>query len=833
MSTKPTYEELQARVAHLEESLAKRNHELSNEITELVIVRSDLEKRIQELRAVLQITTLSDTLNISMEDFYTGLLNIVTESFQFPSITCAELQIGDRVYQTPNFKATRWKMGRGLMDSCHEKVGNLAVYFLEEQPERDFGPFTIEERNLMVMISRYLVQIIKRKQYEEQNRIFRAVISQSPFSVIITNEKGIIEFVNTNFIHTLGYDPEEMKDDFISSILNDSINVSGYEELKKVIQAGEIWRGELIATRKDGQKIWLRLVNFPIVHQNRIKKYVAIINDITDIKAAEVAKQEQEALYRTLVDNIPLAITIFDKDGKISFTNEITENMFKVETGGMKGKYVHEIFPKETADDAVRIFREIFQTGLAVNADRHFIWKGQMLSYKVTRQPLFNEQGEVINILAIAQNITDQTRHEQLLKIQHQIDSLSNLSANLDTSLKLAFDNLMQIDWVSGGGIYLFNENKKYLRLVYSQGLSDEYVSRVSKYPAGSEPVNAILQKKPRYGTADNSLETVKPFILKENLKLIVSIPLIYQDQVIGSLNLASKTTDEIGKNDRLIIESIASRLADLISLVQTREKLTMVNKELNKSLKDVRENQDLLIQKSKLESLGRLTAGLAHEINQPLSVIALAFENITYKLMDSPVHQEYLARKAETINQSIEKIRLLIDHFRLFARDQSSVMFEKTDVNIAIRESLALTELQMAKQHISIELDLYKGHCYTLGNLTKLEQVMMNLISNARDAVEEKGKLKQYAGMSKKIIIRSYIENQKIVILVEDNGIGITAENQSKLFTPFFTTKPPGQGTGLGLAIVYAIISEMKGTIKVFSENEKFCRFFLTLPKI
>jgi C4-dicarboxylate-specific signal transduction histidine kinase len=266
---------------------------------------------------------------------------------------------------------------------------------------------------------------------------------------------------------------------------------------------------------------------------------------------------------------------------------------------------------------------------------------------------------------------------------------------------------------------------------------------------------------------------------------------------------------------------------------VQTREKLTQVNRELNKSLKDVRENQDLLIQKSKLESLGRLTAGLAHEINQPLSVIALAFENITYKLMDSPVHQEYLARKAETINQSIEKIRLLIDHFRLFARDQSSVMFEKTDVNVAIKESLALTELQMAKQHISIEMDLHKGHCFTLGNLTKLEQVMMNLISNARDAVEEKGKLKQYAGMSKKIIIRSYIENQKIVILVEDNGIGITAENQSKLFTPFFTTKPPGQGTGLGLAIVYAIVSEMKGTIKVISENEKFCKFFLTLPKI
>ncbi|MCU0370991.1 MAG: PAS domain S-box protein [Bacteroidales bacterium] len=840
MEKDATIKELQARIAHLEEVLARRNHELSNEITELVIVKSDLEKRtkelsnrVQELKAVLQITTLSDTPNISTKDFYDGVLKIITESFQFPSITCAELKIGETVYHSPKFKETNWKMGRGIMDSCHEKVGSMTVYYLAKKPERDFGPFTKEERNLLVVVSRYLVQIIKRKQFEEQNRIFRAVLSQSPSAVIITNETGQIGFVNDAFLQTLGYTPEDMQDEFVYSIMHGSGNVAKYNELKNAIQAGEVWKGELEAIRKDGTEVCLRMVTFPVYFQGKIRNYVSIFNDITSIRASEKARQEQEAIYKTLVENIPLAITIFDENGKIAYTNANTEKMFQLENGSMTGKYVHEIFPKETADDQVRIFREIFQTGLAVNVDRHIDWRGQRMSFKITRQPLFNEQGEVRGVLAIAQNITQQTRHEQLLMIQHQIDSLSNVSTDLSSSLKMAFDNLLQIDWVSGGGVYLFDENKKNLNLVYTQGLSKEYTRMVSKYPYNSDPVSIILQKKPLYGAMGDFTESVRPYIQKENLKLIVSIPLIYQDEVIGCLNLGSKVTDEISPNDRMIIESIASRMAVLISLLQTREKLTVVNEELKKSLKEIRENQDLLIQKSKLESLGRLTAGLAHEINQPLSVIALAFENITYKLTDSSVHAEYLARKTETINQSIEKIRLLIDHFRLFARDQSSVMFEKTDVNIAIRESVALTELQMAKQHITVDLDLCKGPCFTLGNLTKLEQVMMNLISNARDAVEEKGRMKQYADMSKHIVIKSYVDNQKIIILVEDNGIGITTENQAKLFTPFFTTKPPGQGTGLGLAIVYAIVTEMKGSIKVFSESENFTKILLTFPKI
>jgi two-component system NtrC family sensor kinase len=109
----------------------------------------------------------------------------------------------------------------------------------------------------------------------------------------------------------------------------------------------------------------------------------------------------------------------------------------------------------------------------------------------------------------------------------------------------------------------------------------------------------------------------------------------------------------------------------------------------------------------------------------------------------------------------------------------------------------------------------------------------MLNLLSNARDAIQEKARMPRYAGYPGRIYIETVIENKKIIVRVEDSGIGIKPENMNKIFTPFFTTKPPGQGTGLGLAIVYGIITEMKGTIEVFSEYEKFTNILLTFPKI
>jgi C4-dicarboxylate-specific signal transduction histidine kinase len=344
---------------------------------------------------------------------------------------------------------------------------------------------------------------------------------------------------------------------------------------------------------------------------------------------------------------------------------------------------------------------------------------------------------------------------------------------------------------------------------------------------------NVAFQKVPRYVTTEFYLSSTDEDIRNENITFIAVLPIVYHDRTLGLLNLASRKVTDIDDQDRKALEIIALKIGNLLELIYTREKLTSANIELTRNLKELQEKQDLLVQKSKLESLGEIAAGLAHEINQPLSVISLAFENILYKLMQVEAHTDYFSKKSDVINMNIEKIRQLIDHIRVFSRDQSSLMFEKVNLNQAIRSTIALLNVQLRSHHIRLTLDLAEEDCLTLGNMTKMEQVMMNLVSNARDAVDEKGHTMKGTDYIKEIAIKTFKKGPNVAIVVEDNGCGIKKENLEKIYNPYFTTKPPGHGTGLGLSIVYGIVTEMKGKIEVESILNKFTRIKIVLPKI
>jgi PAS domain S-box-containing protein len=673
---------------------------------------------------------------------------------------------------------------------------------------------------------------IKISSFEEQSRVFEAVISQSPSAILITDEQGIIRYANDAYFQTLGYAPELMKEEFMLSILQDDESLVKYEELKASIKNGDIWRGELRTARKDGQAIWVRLVTFPIIHQGQVKNYVVIFNDNTRLRDIEAARQNQDAIYKALVENMPLAIIIFDENGKILFVNENTEKLFNLEKGSMLGKTVHQVFPAETADDQVKLIRQVYETGKPVNTDRNMVWQGKMMNFKVTRQPLFNEKKQVISVLGIAQNITERKRQQKLLNIQRHIDSISNVSNDLKSSLDIVFQYLLKVEWIDCGGVYILNENKDAFELTYSEGLSEKFVGLVSYVPMSDIFTRYLLTKIPLYISEPDFAEQIKQDMIDEGLKAEAVIPLVYQDEVIGSLNLGSRSAKKIDEFDKKIVESIAYRLANLIMLVKTRMQLDRSNNELNNKLQELNIKQQLLIQKSRLESLGELSAGLAHEINQPLSVVSLAMENIQYKLGKKAASEEYLLGKIQTINNNINKIRELIDHVRIFSRDQGTILYEQVDVNLVIRNALSMIESQLRSRNIKVVTDLSTDLGFTVGNPSRFEQVILNLLSNSRDALGEKDSKSSLDNMSKEIRIKTFSENNRIFMQVWDNGSGISEKNLDKIFNPFFTTKSEGLGTGLGLPIVYGIIGEMNGEINVRTDDGKFTEISIDLPQ-
>ncbi len=272
---------------------------------------------------------------------------------------------------------------------------------------------------------------------------------------------------------------------------------------------------------------------------------------------------------------------------------------------------------------------------------------------------------------------------------------------------------------------------------------------------------------------------------------------------------------------DRNKLQLIITKVSDIIQL----EKQIKAEREKNQY------QQQLLIHKSKLESLGKLAAGIAHEINQPLGGIAMSIENMHYKLKQDNIDKQYFNEKIETISNNIERINKIIEHIRIFSRAQGTDNAELFPVNEAIFNALSLTQTQLTNHGIKVHTDINNSKLMASGNKYKLEQVLINLINNARAALKQKEK-ENTENFVPSVFIRSSIQNKKITIEVEDNGSGIEEKTQQMIFDPFFTTKSEGEGTGLGLSISYGIIKEMHGEIEVFSEFGKMTCMKITLPK-
>ena len=687
----------------LQERIAELEALLENKTT-------DLNQRIRELKAVQHISALSDSVNLPLEDFYAYVLKVIVSGLRYPHIACAGLQLGEKQYTTDRFNTSPWKIGLALADQ-NKMFGYLTVYYLEELPEADNGPFTREEQNLIVVMTRYLSQITRRKQFEEESRMFNTVISQSSSAIIITDKQGVTRYINDSFTWCMGFTLKEMEGNpairFMDCLVKDEENLKIIDELAKTNKAGNQWQGEIRVKRKDDKVIWISAVTFPLIDKQKIYSFVAIFRDITEQKV-----------------------------------------------------------------------------------------------------------------------------RDNLIGVMHQIDSLSNITASLDDSLKITFHYLKQIDWIDAIGIYLFDDDRKYLRLIRAEGLSDEFLQLVGSYAVEEAPAQIVIQGKVIYAGEEALLDSVHEKTRKEGLTMTASIPLIYRDEVIGCLNLASRHHTGISPLNQQVIESIASRLATLVALIKTREQLRQTNAELLLTIEKISENQQLLIQKSKLESLGELSAGLAHEINQPLSVISLVTENMELQLTKDTVGKDYMQKKISSINENINKIRELIDHVRIFSRDQGSILFEQVDVNKAVLHALSLVSAQLTYHNINVTKELGDKLGYTLGNPSRLEQVIFNLISNARDALDENEKLKLPGAQEKEISINTASKKNIIEIKIRDNGTGIPPEHLSQVFNPFFTTKADSKGTGLGLSIVYGIVKEMNGDIKIESELNNYTQVTVTLPR-
>jgi C4-dicarboxylate-specific signal transduction histidine kinase len=279
---------------------------------------------------------------------------------------------------------------------------------------------------------------------------------------------------------------------------------------------------------------------------------------------------------------------------------------------------------------------------------------------------------------------------------------------------------------------------------------------------------------------------------------------------------------------------AVLTFVSDISARKKTDEELKKLNRNLEQRVQEellkIREQQEMLIQKSKLESLGELAAGIAHEINQPLGSISMSLDNLQIKLQSGEITEEYTKRKMDSVFRDIERIRNIIEHVRIFSRDQQDAVIEPVSISEVVHNALSLISRQYDNIGIDLQIKYSSRNDTTLGNKYKLEQVVLNLLSNARHAVIEKDK-SEISSYKKTIKITTFANRKSCGLIIHDNGTGIPESILGNIFDPFFTTKQEEMGTGLGLSIIYGIIKEMKGDIQASSSEGKYTRLVVTLP--
>jgi PAS domain S-box-containing protein len=292
----------------------------------------------------------------------------------------------------------------------------------------------------------------------------------------------------------------------------------------------------------------------------------------------------------------------------------------------------------------------------------------------------------------------------------------------------------------------------------------------------------------------------------------------------VRDINEKKSMAIELENYKNSLEELVKNRTAELETanrqLMDANKALAKQRTELEQALSNLKETQKQLVHSEKMASLGLLSAGIAHEINNPLNFIyggVIGLENYVAENMHN--HTDDLKPFIEGIRIGVKRAADIVTSLNNYSR-RDEVLGIRNEIHSIIDNCLTMLKNQL-KHKIEVEKK-YTNDTFTLFcNESKLHQAILNILTNAVQAIPDKGK----------ITITTKVENNKLVLLIADTGIGISKENLPKITDPFFTTKEPGKGTGLGLSITLSIIEEHKGTMDFISEVDKGTTVIITFP--
>ncbi|WP_420266081.1 sensor histidine kinase [Candidatus Magnetominusculus dajiuhuensis] len=473
----------------------------------------------------------------------------------------------------------------------------------------------------------------------------------------------------------------------------------------------------------------------------------------------------------------------------------------------------------ETATPLPGVFSNLEQLRLPQEQSRMTALDG--INYILASENVKDSTGNKAAVLVIAHRINNDL-------LQHTMGALSDrrtvvlADAKDHTIIAINRPELLTTErkledlnnnFIFGGKSFLdYGENELYLMFASLIPLSDVSVLR-EKVQSGSKRFSII-----------SAATLLLAFIV---IMLYITTRIKMLDNYVSTVSkehLGIEPPGSLAGDQLMVLEQRFHGLFD--EIIVAKAQLEARAEELERINNELKEATAQLIQSAKLSALGELTAGIAHELNQPLNGIKIVCQSILKDIQKDRHDPQELVTDLSDIVKQVDKMAAIIDHMRVFTRRTEAMNTEILDINTVVEEPFKLLDQQLKNIGIIITKNLAQELPQVKGDVIRLEQVFINLITNARNAMRDDQKGEKH------LTISTYpLPPDKVVIEIGDTGAGVPDAIKDKIFQPFFTTNAPGKGTGLGLSVSKKIIEEHGGIISVESTVGKGTIFRIMLP--
>jgi len=419
------------------------------------------------------------------------------------------------------------------------------------------------------------------------------------------------------------------------------------------------------------------------------------------------------------------------------------------------------------------------------------------------------------NILQVNRQLEQRVKE---LSILYSIGKSVTTLLELEKVLNRIVEAAVYVTSAEEGSLMLMDKDSGELYMRAARGLGEKYARGFRLRVEDSIAGQVIKTGQPFLESGDAQRLKVKTGYL---VKSLMYVPLKAGQEVIGVLSVDNKVSNvPFTERDVYLLSALADYASIAIVNARLYTEVKSFSEELEQKVdertKELKQTQEQLIQSEKLASIGQLAAGVAHELNNPISVMLGFSQAILRKLPeDNPLY-----KPLSTIEREGLRCKGIIQNLLDFAR-RSKPAFQPTNINEVLEAACALIEHQISLDNVVITKGYAPNLPRVLADANQIQQVFVNIIHNAYQAMPQGGTLR--------LITRSL--GDEVQVIFSDTGVGISPENIKRIFDPFFTTKEVGQGTGLGLSVSYGIVEQHGGTIEVESKVGVGTTFIIKLP--